>query len=71
MTRFADNLGISDEMKKKALEAFKVKQPLGFITPHQVSEGILFLCKSEMTTGASLPIDGGLLHSTGMQAGPK
>lgn len=62
-TRFADNLDVPAEVRQKALENYKNSQPLGFIKPHQISEGIIFLCTSEMTTGASLPIDGGLMYS--------
>lgn len=64
MTRFAENLGVSAEVQKKVMEQYKKTQPLGFINPNQISEAIIFLCKSEMTTGACLPIDAGLLNSS-------
>lgn len=63
-TRFADNLDMPKEEVAKALAAFQKSQPLGFIKPEQISEAILFLCCSEMTTGVSLPVDGGFLHSS-------
>lgn len=64
-TRFADGVAdVSSEIKKKIFESCRKIQPLGFINSHQISEGIIFLCESEMTTGASLIIDGGLLHSS-------
>lgn len=62
MTRFAENLGVPAEVHKKAMENYKKIQPLGIINSHQISEAILFLCSSEMTTGVSLPIDAGVLH---------
>ena len=63
LTRFAENLDAPKEKIEKMIEAYKTKQPLGFLSAEQISEGILFLCSSEMVTGVSLPVDGGLLNS--------
>lgn len=63
-TRFAENIDLPAEQMKKAMESFQKVQPLGMIMPQQISEAILFLCTSDMTTGVTLPVDGGAIHSS-------
>lgn len=65
-TRMDDNSNISDELQKKVIENSKKIQLLGLLNFRQVSEGIRFLCKSEMTTGVAFARDGGLLHCSKM-----
>nr|XP_039261336.1 uncharacterized oxidoreductase SAR2567-like [Styela clava] len=65
-TRFGENLNIPKETVDKMIAVYMKKQPLGIISSEQVADGILYLCSSPVTTGITLPMDGGLLNSLSM-----